>query len=214
MTSPEIAARQRVGIYGGTFAPPHNAHVRAAIAFLEAARLDVLYIVPAAVPPHKTLTPGDDPALRLAMTHAAFDNVDPRIRVSDYEIESAGVSYTYRTLTHFSEVCGGELFLLCGTDMFLTLDTWRYPEKIFALAAIACMMRQHDPAVYDAVAAKEDEYRRRFGARTLQIPAQPMELSSSLVRQMVQEGKDVSALVPSAVYRIIGMHNLYRSDCV
>ncbi len=212
MTSAVWSGRRRIGIYGGTFSPPHNGHVRAALSFLETARLDVLYVVPTAVPPHKTLSPDADPSLRLAMTRAAFENADPRICVSDFEILNEGISYTHRTLAHFSKECPGELFLLCGTDQFLTLDTWRCPEKIFSLSTIACAMRSQEPALFAAAAAKEAEYRRRFGARTVRIPMEPVELSSSLIRQMICEGRDVSELVPAGVYRLIGMHKLYRRD--
>ncbi len=203
---------RRVGIYGGTFSPPHNGHVRAALAFLEAAHLDELYVIPAAQLPHKTVEAA--PALRLAMTRVAFDGVDPRIRVSDYEIQCDGISYTYRTLAHFSKVCEGELFLLCGADLFLTMDTWRCPQKIFDAAVLAVAMRSTDPAETAAVAEKADVYARRFGARSMQIPLEPLELSSSLVRQMVKEGRDISDFVPTDVCRIIKMHNLYRSDYV
>lgn len=204
----------RIGIYGGTFSPPHNGHIRAALAFLNAARLDVLYVMPAAQSPHKAWASETDAALRLAMVRSAFSDADPRIIVSDYEIRQTGISYTYRTLTYFSETKEGELFLLCGTDTFLSLDKWLYPERIFALSTVGCIMRENDPAVCDTVLAKKEAYRQRFCARTMLIPVEPLELSSSRIRQMVREGKDVSGLVPAGVYRIIAMHNLYRSDCV
>lgn len=203
---------RRVGIYGGTFSPPHNGHVRAALAFLEALQLDELYVVPAARLPHKTVE--TEPALRLAMTRGAFDGVDPRVRVSDYEIRCEGISYTYRTLAHFSEGCGGKLFLLCGADLFLTLDSWRCPERIFNTAVPVVTMRSSVPAERAAVVEKAEEYARRFGVRTEFVPLEPLELSSTLIRQMVKEGRDISAFVPSEVCRIITMHNLYRSDCV
>ena len=210
--SDNCSDKRRVGIYGGTFAPPHNGHVRAALAFLTEAKLDVLYIMPAAVPPHKQLTAGDDPEIRLAMTHAAFDGLDPRITVSDYEIRKAGVSYTYETLTHFAQMQENDLFLLCGTDMFLTLDTWRCPEIIFRLATAACIMREDGSAAYDAVLEKSRRYADTYGARTLMIPAEPLELSSSIIRQMVREGRDVSSLVPPAVHRILSAQKLYRGE--
>jgi len=203
---------RRLGIYGGTFDPPHNAHVRAARAFLCEMELDELYIMPAAIPPHKRVSPDDDPALRLAMTQGAFDGVDPRITVSDYEISRADVSYTYKTLTHFAETTDAELYFLCGTDMFLTLHSWRYPEIIFEKAVVVCAMREKDPAAFRAVMEKEKQYVSRYGARIRHIKEPPMELSSSEIRQIYGDGGDISHLVPSAVCRIIHAHHLYGSD--
>lgn len=213
MPSPALTGCRRIGIYGGTFSPPHNGHVRAALAFLETARLDVLYVIPTGRLPHRSKIPDADSALRLAMTRAAFADADPRIRISSYEIESSGVSYTYRTLAHFAKP-GSELFLLCGSDMFLTVDTWRCSDRIFSLATVAFVPRSNDPVLSAAVAEKEAVYRRLFGARTLRIPMEPLELSSNCIRQMVREGGDVTGLVPDGVYRLIRAHNLYRSDCV
>ncbi len=202
----------RIGIYGGTFDPPHNGHLRAAESFLCAAELDVLYIMPASIPPHKRIDTGSDPQLRLALAHAAFDGMDPRIQVSDYEVLRDGVSYTYKTLSHFAETTDAELFFLCGTDMFLSMDTWRFPEKIFALSTVACVMREDDPAQYRAVAEADASYKIRYRARTLMIPHVPLELSSSEIRQILKEGGEVSGLVPDAVAQMIRLRNLYRGD--
>ncbi len=202
----------KLGIYGGTFDPPHNAHVRAARAFVSEIGLDALYIMPAAIPPHKRVSFDDNPAIRLLMTRAAFDGVDPRITVSDYEIRRSDVSYTYKTLTHFSETTDAELYFLCGTDMFLTLYSWRCPEIIFEKAVLVCAMRENDPAAYRAVMEKEKLYIREYGAKIRHIQEPPMELSSSEIRQIVRTGGDVSGLIPPAVCRIMDAHHLYRSD--
>lgn len=200
---------RRIGIYGGTFAPPHAAHVRAAVDFLREAALDELLVMPDSIPPHKRIDPGDDPLIRLAMTHAAFDGIDPRITVSDFEIRRAGVSYTADTLAHFAGE--GRLFFLCGTDMFLSLDTWRMPEKIFALAVIVCAMRASGDAVYEAVRTKEEEFRRRYGAQTMLLTLSPMELSSTAIRERVRRGESIDGMVSPAVARIIEEKNLYRN---
>ncbi len=200
----------RLGIYGGTYAPPHSGHVRAALAFLNAAVLDRLLIIPTAIPPHKRLTANDDPALRLALTHAAFDGTDPRIEVSDYEIRKADVSYTWQTLEYFAALPRTELFFLCGTDMFLTLGEWRCPEVIFALSTVACVLRVSDAEQEAAVRVKEDEYRARFGARLLRVDCDPLPISSTEIRDRVREGKSISGLIPAKVAGMIRAHRLYR----
>ncbi|MBQ7383817.1 MAG: nicotinate-nicotinamide nucleotide adenylyltransferase, partial [Clostridia bacterium] len=112
----------RVGIYGGTFAPVHNGHVESAVAFMRQMKLDYLYVIPTCLPPHKEVDFADSPETRLRMCELAFSGIDGII-VSDMEIRRGGKSYTYDTLKELS----GEdkkLFLLCGTDMVLTFDTW------------------------------------------------------------------------------------------
>jgi len=202
--------RHRLAIYGGTFAPPHIGHVHAALAFLEQLQPDTLLIMPAAVPPHKQIDAGDDPRLRLAMARAAFDELDSRIRVSDYEISRGGASYTWQTLTHFRKTTDSDLIFLCGTDMFLTLDLWRSPEIIFSLAEIACVMRVDDPAAYQRVKSKAAEYAERFGARTQMVEAMPLEMSSSEIRERIRQGEDIANLVPADVASFIAAHNLYQ----
>ena len=202
--------KRRIGIYGGTFAPPHIAHVRAAAAFLRAAELDELLVMPDSIPPHKQIDPGDDPRVRLAMTRAAFAGIDSRITVSDYEIQRAGVSYTSDTLAHFAGQ--GRLYFLCGTDMFLSLDTWRAPEKIFALAVIVCAMRENDRAAYEAICRKQEEFRSRYGAETMLLSLAPMELSSTAIRERVRRGESIDGMVAPAVARIIEENNLYRNQ--
>ena len=210
MERTEGASRHRLGIYGGTFAPPHNGHVRAAREFLSQAKLDTLLVMPTAIPPHKQIDPGDDPEIRLVMARAAFDGLDSRITVSDYEIRRGGASYTYQTLTHYSETTDSELFFLCGTDMFLTLDAWRCPEIIFAKATIACVMRESDPASFRAVREKDAAYREAYGARTLFVHSVPIELSSTDIRARVRAGKSIADCVPKSVARRIAEYGLYK----
>ena len=119
----------RVGIYGGTFAPVHNGHVAAAKAFIEQMQLDILYVIPAAIPPHKQIDGSDDPMHRYRMCELAFFN-EEKVLVSDMEIKRGGKSYTVDTLRELSAP-DRRLFLLMGTDMMLTLDTWRQSEEIF-----------------------------------------------------------------------------------
>ncbi len=206
-----MTRRKRVGIYGGTFAPPHIGHVHAAICFLREAELDRLIVMPTAIPPHKLVEAGDDPYVRLAMTRAAFENVDSRIEVSDYEIAKEGVSYTYLTLQAFQSE-DTDLYFLCGTDMFLTLDRWRNPQIVFDCAVITCMMRVNDADAYEQVLRKAEEYRRVFNARTVLMEAPPLEAASSDVRAAIRAGEEIASLVPPSVLTIIQEKNLYTAE--
>ncbi len=205
--------RERVGIFGGTFSPPHLGHVRAASSFLAAVnppdtapedRLR-LFIMPTFVPPHKTVDAEVSPEVRLEMCRAAFGDL-PDTEVSDYEISRGGVSYTILTLEHFAAP-GREIWLLCGGDMFLTLDRWARAEEIFSLARIAAHGRgiAEISVLYD----KKREYEERFGKPILLLPDAPLRVSSTKIRAMAAAGEDFGDLVPPGVAEIIRRDGLY-----
>ena len=198
----------RVGIFGGTFNPPHIAHVNAAECFLGAARLDSLLIIPALVPPHKeysgTVTPND----RLEMCRLAFSDLRGT-EISDIEISRGGRSYTVLTLSELKRD-DNELFLLCGTDMFLTLDSWYMPEKIFELATVCYIRRENDPFITNKILKKISDYTEKYNAIVRRVVTEPIEISSSLVRKTIRGGGDISEMVDPKVAAYIEDHCLFR----
>ena len=199
----------RVGIFGGTFAPVHNGHVIAAKAFMEQMKLDYLYIIPACLPPHKQISPSDDPKHRLRMCELAFADVDGVV-VSDLEIARGGKSYTYDTLKELSRP-DTRLFFMCGTDMVLTFDTWYRFEDIFKLCYPVYVRRENDPILTKRIVDKITEYYNKYGVMFRRIVTEPIEISSTQIRRMVAEGKDISALVPAEVAKFIREHNVYST---
>ena len=135
----------KIGIYGGSFNPPHLGHLAAARAAASALGLDKLVFVPAGLPPHKELPAGSPtPGQRLAMTEIAADQLLlPEVtEVWDVELHREGRSYTADTLEAAAERWpGAELWLLMGTDMFLTLHQWHKPERILSLAGVCAFGR-------------------------------------------------------------------------
>ena len=200
----------RVGIYGGTFAPVHNGHVRAAKAFMEQMKLDYLFIIPAYLPPHKQIDESDDPLYRLRMCELAFDDMDG-IVISDCEIARGGKSYTYDTLKEL-ERPNTRLFLLCGTDMVLTFDTWYRFEDIFKMCYPVYVRRENDALIGNRIVSKITEYYEKYGVMFRKILTEPIELSSTDIRRAVSEGKDISGLVPPAVERFIRENGLYLKN--
>ena len=197
----------RVGIYGGTFAPVHNGHVRAAKAFMEQMKLDYLFIIPSFIPPHKQIDASDDPLYRLRMCELAFGDIDGVV-ISDCEIKRGGKSYTYDTLKEL-ERPNTRLFLLCGTDMVLTFDTWYRYEDIFKMCYPVYVRRENDPLIGNKIVTKIGEYYEKHGVMFRKILTEPIVLSSTDVRRAVSEGKDISGLVPPAVERFIRDNGLY-----
>ena len=172
--------KTRVGIFGGTFNPPHIGHIEAARAFVEGARLDTLIIMPAFIPPHKEYTSTVSCEERLAMCKIAFAGVD-KTTVSDLEMSRGGKSYTYLTLQELKSD-DVELYFLCGTDMILTLGNWKNPDIIFSLANICYIRRECDEETTVMIAEKCKEYESIYGARVIPISADVIEISSSDIR--------------------------------
>ncbi|MBS5726161.1 MAG: nicotinate (nicotinamide) nucleotide adenylyltransferase [Clostridiales bacterium] len=195
-----------IGLFGGTFSPPHNGHVRFAKLFMEKASLDKLYIMPAGVPPHKEPDPWGTAQARLEMARLAFSSFAV---VSDYEIRQAGKSYTYKTLKHLREIYPKDtLFLLVGEDMFLSFDTWKNPGAIFSMATVVCMNR--GTASREKVEAAGTVYKKRFGGEVMYLENAPLAVSSTQIRQMCAAGQDISKLVPSPVAAYITENGLYK----
>ncbi len=197
----------RVGIYGGTFAPVHNGHIKAAKAFMEQMKLDYLFIIPTCLPPHKQVDFEDDPMARLRMCELAFEDIDGVV-ISDTEIKRGGRSYTYDTLKELARP-GTRLFLLCGTDMVLTFDTWYKFEEIFKLCYPVYIRRENDPIITDKIVKKLGEYNSKYGVMFRRIVTEPIELSSTYIRKRIASGEDISRLVPEKVAGYIREWGMY-----
>lgn len=200
----------RVGIYGGTFAPVHNGHVQAAKLFMEQMRLDYLFVIPAAIPPHKKIDEADDPEHRLKMCALAFGNMDGVV-VSDMEVKRGGKSYTVDTLRELSAK-GRRLLMLCGTDMVLSFDTWYQYKEILKLCYPVYIRRENDKLLDSMIVSKLTKYYEESGKMFRKIIGEPIELSSSEIREKVKRGEDISSLVPPAVAEYIKLHGLYREE--
>ncbi len=198
----------RIGIYGGTFSPPHNGHLRAAKAFMEQMWLDILYVIPTAVPPHKEMEIPVDGTHRLEMCRLAFRDMEG-VYVSDMELRRGGRSYTVDTLRELSGP-DRRLFFLCGTDMLLTLDRWREPEEIFKLCYPVYIRRDNDRSLDEPIIQKIAEYHKKYGKVVRRIVSEPLELSSHEIREAITMEKTLRDMVPASVEAYINEHNLYQ----
>ena len=176
----------KIGMYGGTFDPPHLGHMEAARAAVAALELDRLIFVPAKQPPHKALSAQSaEPGQRLEMTRLMADGLClPGVaEVSDMELTRPGKSYTVDTLRALKEKYPeDELWLLMGTDMFLSLQTWREAETIMKLACIAAFARTESDSG-EMMAIQGKYLNETYGARVciVQLP-EIREISSTQVR--------------------------------
>ena len=208
----------KIGVYGGTFNPPHLGHVTAARAVFELLKLDLLLLVPDGQPPHKMLPPGSpSPEQRLEMTRLAGEQLGlgERVRTLDLELKREGRSYTAETLRQqHQQYPEDELWLLMGTDMYLTLQAWREPGEILSLAGIAAFGRTEEDTEELFSVQRDYLYRTYPQARifTLTIPG-VVDVSSTELRTMLARGEGGN-LLPPAVYGYILREGLYdtRAD--
>lgn len=200
----------RLGIYGGSFNPPHVGHRKAAEDAIALLGLDKLLVIPAGIPPHKALAPGSPtPAQRLALTRLTFADVD-KVEVLDREIHAQGPCYTSDTLAWLAEQYPeDERIVLVGTDMLLSFRAWHAPERILSLAAMAVLRRQTDDPVLWAKAKEEGRrLAEEFSANIQFLDNQPIELSSTEVRRWLALGCAADSLVPAAA-EMIARQGLY-----
>jgi nicotinate-nucleotide adenylyltransferase len=193
----------RIGVFGGTFDPPHQGHVTVAKDVADALFLDRVLWVPARVPPHKSGAGLTEPALRREMVAAAVA-VDARFSVCDLELERDGPSWTVDTLrTLRASHPLADLFLIMGADQLRTFESgWREPEVILALSTLAIMDRRGESAAELAPPLPGME-------RAVHVPVTRIDVSSSQLRSRVRHGEDISSLVPRGVQDIILREALY-----
>ncbi|GJG88385.1 putative nicotinate-nucleotide adenylyltransferase [Gemmatimonadetes bacterium T265] len=192
----------RVGIFGGSFDPPHVGHLLAASDAVEVLGLDRLLFVPAATQPLKHVGRGPAPdAARVAMLRALVGD-DPRFAVDALEIERGGLSYTVDTLdTLAGRWPAARRFLLVGTDVLRTFDRWRDPLRVRALAALVVLVRGDDER------AVPPDFP---GGVPRLLPTRRVDVSSTEVRARVAAGRSVRGFVPDAVAAIIRDGRLYQ----
>jgi nicotinate-nucleotide adenylyltransferase len=180
----------RIGVFGGQFDPPHNGHLAVVRAAGRQLGLDRLLVVPAARPPHRP-EPATSAEVRYELARAAFA-AEPGVEVSRIELDRDGPSYTVDTLVGLSAP-GRTLCLIVGADQLAALDSWERPDRVRELATIVVAARPGAPRV-DGVEV---------------LAMEPVEASSSEVRERVAHGEDVSELVPAAVAAAIAREGLY-----
>ena len=188
-------AMERIGIYGGTFNPPHIGHIQAAKQAVKTLQLDKLLLIPDRVAPHKEI-PDNSPSpwQRLDMLRIAAGQ-DPALEVSDIELNREGPSYTCETVAQLKECYPqAELVVLMGTDMFLSFPSWRCPQKILAGAALAVAYRG-DRQERQEVARMQRQLESQ-GAKVYLLENQVTEISSTQLRRMLAFGCADSFLSP------------------
>ena len=206
----------KIGIYGGTFNPPHRGHLTAAAAVVSMLKLDKLLLIPASIPPHKALPEGSSTAeQRLEMTRLAGEQLGlgGKVETLDIELRRGGKSYTSDTLVELKALYpDDELWLLMGADMFLSFQTWHEPEKVASMAGIAAFGRTEEDMEPLFSVQRDRLYHEYPDIRifTLTVPG-VIDISSTELRERLAEGTGEN-LLPPAVYGYILRNHLYGTN--
>ncbi|MFB6274278.1 MAG: nicotinate (nicotinamide) nucleotide adenylyltransferase [Salinibacter sp.] len=192
-----------IGLFGGSFNPPHIAHLVVAEVVRDQFDLSEVWWIPNATPPHK---PDDELVAvehRLAMTRRVVET-NPHFRVCDLEVQREGVSYTVDTLRVLQERRPDASFaLLIGSDSLDHFAEWHCPDEIIERVPLIVYKR---PGTIEAVAEP------RFANRVRYVAAPVMEVSGTEIRARRRAGRSIRYLVPEAVRTYIETHDLYRND--
>jgi len=216
---------RRIGIFGGTFDPFHNGHLRMAVEVMESLSLPELFLVPSARPPHKPSRPMATAEDRLAMASAAVAGIEG-ISVLDLELRREGPSYSLLTVREVSDGNpGADLLFLIGADAFAEIATWhRYRDLLVACDFLLLPRPGIAPeASFPPGIRIEPEGNRCYtlpgrsyrlpGGRRILCPALPvLDISSRSIREKVRRGRSLRGLVPPVVERYITDHGLYRGE--
>jgi nicotinate-nucleotide adenylyltransferase len=220
----------RIGLFGGTFDPIHRGHLRAASKVKKEYNLDHIFLIPAALPPHKTpvsVASADD---RLAMIHLAIGNMNDMMSVSDVELQRSGPSYTIDTVYHFksTQPDDAHLFLIMGLDAFLEIDTWKSYRELLEQIPMIVMARPNDhyQSVRQGWKTLEEylilkiaaDYRfseshnvfTSEGRQPVYIcDVKALDISSTEIRQAVKQKQTIEKWVPAPVSEYIYQKGLY-----
>ena len=191
----------RIGVFGGTFDPPHVGHLLVANDAREALELDRLIFVPTGAQPFKVdMPPAASGQDRLEMVRLAVAD-DANYVVDDAEINRKGLSFTVDTLEHLSERNpAARLFLLMGEDVLASFEKWRSPARIPELATLVAVSRG---GLAESVADPA-------ASAVLRVSTRRVDVSSTEIRERLRAGKSIKGFVPESVERFIDVRGLYR----
>jgi len=199
------------GIFGGTFNPVHLGHINIALKLIQLKKVEQVIFIPALQPPHKLKDNIAPQKHRLAMLKLAVQG-NQNLFISDHELNRKAVSYTINTASYFAEIFGNNLFLIIGSDSLLELYTWHKAEELVNRYQFIIYSRPD----YDIT--NQNELISYFGKTDTEklmasiVMDEHYFLSSSKIRQMIQNGKSVSKFLQDSVIDYIEKHRLYNAN--
>lgn len=195
----------KLGIFGGAFNPVHNGHMNLARCYIKSLSLDKLLVIPTANPPHRSGIDFAPAQNRFDMLSLAFEDIDSA-EISDIEFRRGGKSYTSDTVDGLKRIYkDAELYLIIGSDQFLYFDKWYRYDKLLREVTLCTAPRDERTRHILKTYAEE----KLSGGKYFIADFEPVEVSSSEIRQKLKNGEDVSRIMPENVYNYIREKGLY-----
>lgn len=199
---------KKKGIFGGTFDPIHNGHLHIAYEALYNLGLDEIIFIPSGNPPHKTNKRVTDGNIRYDLVKKAIER-EERFTVSDYEIKKKSLSYTYETLEFFNKLePETEWYFITGADCLMEIYTWSNIDRIFNSCKFVVFNRSGYKK--EDVLKQKSIVENKFSRKIVFLDIPILEISSSIIRDKLREGKNISYLVPDKLNRILQERNIYK----
>lgn len=198
--------KMKIGLYGGTFDPIHIGHLIVLENTLNFMGLDKIIVIPSSNPPHKQNKKKTDTSIRVEMVKAAIED-NPKLELSTFEANDDSVIYTHQTLDYFkNKYPEHEFYYIMGEDSFMTIDSWRNYEKILNDHLIVFARTSIEK---DSDLVKKFEQIKKDNEKIYLIDNLNINISSTLIRDLVKENKSIKYLVPDPVYKLIKEYELY-----
>ncbi|RZB30276.1 MAG: nicotinate-nucleotide adenylyltransferase [Desulfobacteraceae bacterium Eth-SRB1] len=223
----------RIGLFGGTFNPVHNGHLKAVYEVQKRFALDKSYIIPSAIPPHKKQDGVVDAKDRIEMIRLAVLNspdIMESVVISDVELKRSGPSYTIDTVLHFKSILpeDSRIYFILGLDAFLEIDTWKSYMDLFLLTSFIVITRfpakQNDISIMRKslenylqnrislnykYSDSESCYVNNERKPVFFFDVNPLNISSTRIRRLISQGRSIRLFVPEKVDDLIKTKGLY-----
>lgn len=194
----------KIGIMGGTFDPIHNAHIITARFAAEQYGIERMMFMTSGNPPHKSGV--TDKYIRNRMTELG---VDGEFEVNTYETDKTDYSYTLHTLRHFKETNpNDDIYFIIGEDSLKDISKWHKPQEILKLCTLLVFPRTSLKSLNELIKQTETE----LDGEILPVDSPVMELSSTMIRRRIEDGKSVKHMIPDKVLEYIEENGLYKKE--
>ena len=198
----------RKAIFGGTFDPIHNGHMHIAYEALYNLNLDLIIFMPSGNPPHKVQRKVTEGKIRYEIVKSTIED-EVRFDISDYEINSNELSYTYKTLKHFNTLePNTEWFFITGADSLIDLENWRNVRGILENCTLVVFTRPGYSL--EEIKKQKKNIEEKYNTDIIFLNMPVIGISSTIIKKKISENKNVKYLLPYEAYKIIKKLNLYK----